>query len=98
MIIGICLGRSPGQILGVSRCSSFVKSNVSLGIWRGGDSATDFEDFDDAGNSFKTESIISGDIMIGTCLGFRLLKPASFMECRFVVYIGEGKSSDVAAS
>lgn len=76
MTIRLYCGRRMG--LGVSKDSSFVKSKVSLGVASGAGSKIGSEYLSDAGKSFKTASMTLGGMMIGTCLGLRLLKPPSY--------------------
>ncbi len=66
-----------GMGFGTSKASDFVKSYVSLGVARGVGSEIGSEYFSDVGNSFRTASITLGGMIMGTCLGLRLLKPAS---------------------
>ncbi len=73
--MGVYRGRDMGLV--TTGVSSFVKSYVSLGVALGVGIATGSEYFADGGRSLKTESMMFGGMTIGTCLGLRLLKPAS---------------------
>ena len=61
----------------ITRVSFFAKSYVSLGVVFGVGSKIDSVDFSEAGKSLRTESMTFGGMIMGTCLGLRLLKPAS---------------------
>lgn len=76
----MCRGLLEG--FGTTWVSFFVKSYVSLGVVFGVGRDIDSVDFSDAGRFFNTESMTSGGMMMGTCLGLRLLKPASLVSAK----------------
>lgn len=74
--MGICLDRDEDCV--TTGVSSFVKSYVNLRVVFGVGNEIGPGGCDEDDRSFKTEWITVGAMMIGTCLGLRLLKPASW--------------------